>query len=176
MGRQSGATGGVNWPAGQPEWKVTGEGGMWVHAFWLADFSTPQTQYRYAVAPDHPLAEVTDVYQRDPFIRCHGPETTICLPQPDCPVSDSTPRVYHPRPELDRDTDLEGYTIGVYDAGYAVLAAVCLGTSGMSFRHADTGEPWQCTEDDLSHQGLAALAVLDLLYGRAAVLVTYLDT
>ena len=143
-----GQTGWVNWPVRLPHsrWQDSGEGGMWVHAFWPCDFSAG-----------------TDLH--DSFIRCTGPEAVIALPTQDAPIGDTAATIY------DRQPDGKEYL----DAGVPVLAAVCLGTTSISYVDADTGAYWQCTEVDLTGRGQALLRTLSNLYSRSPILVTYLD-
>lgn len=150
-------SGWVAWPDADPTWKDTGEGGMWVYAFVLA-------------AGDGDPGS-------DAFVRCHGPAETICLPMPDVVVSDTEPAVYptgHSARVLETPPG-EDRVIGVFDAGYSVLAAVCLGSSSVPYGNHEIGH-WQCRDTDLTHEGRILLAHLRQLYGRNPVLVTYLDT
>ncbi len=160
MGRTNSVTGFVDWPTADGRWKDSGEGGMWVYAFWLTKTD--------------PLHELQ---WPDPFIACHGVESTVCLPLPDSIVSDGSDRVYFRDYDLlpNRGTDPEGWAMGLMDAGHAVLAAVCLGSTGNTWADPD-GQYWQCRVDDLSSRGRALLVALNALYDREPVLVTYLDT
>lgn len=152
MGRRMGSTGWVTWPSLPSErWHDTGEGGMWVMAYYLA-------------SPG-----------RDDFVRCCGPKGTIALPLPDREISPAASRVYR---------DIEGTaalpwgmdrTEAVYDAGWPVLAAFCVGTSGTSLADAN-GDYFDASFEDLTLRGANVLTALSQLYGRSPVLVTYLDT
>lgn len=105
----------------------------------------------------------TDQDRDDSFVNCHEARDIIWLPQPDFIASDPGD-VYQP----DRDK--------LIDAGRSVLAAVCLGTSGHSYVNVARGEYFACTLDDFIPKGHAVLAVLEMMYERPPVLVTYLDT
>lgn len=173
MGRLPGSTGWIKWPdISSGEWTDSGEGGVWVYAFWPCQFSEEVTKPTYAVPPDHELASETMTFEYDPFVRCIGPESTIALPNPDVLLSDDQiyPLEDVPLSAQDREADLWH----MFDAGVPVLAAVCLGTSGHSYVNNDGY--WHCAEDDLTDKGQALLAVLNQLYTREPVLVTYLDT
>ncbi len=161
MGRTDCATGFVDWPKAGGVWTDSGEGGMWVYAFWLAKTHPPDLEFRWP----------------DPFIACHGVEATVCLPLPDSIVSDNPEQIYfRDFDELpDRDADPEGYTIGVMDSGYQVIAAVCLGSTGNTWLD-DQGRHWQCRPETLNSRGRALIVALNALYDREPVLVTYLDT
>ena len=161
MGRTDSVSGFVDWPTAGERWRDSGEGGMWVYAFWLAKTHPPDPEFRWP----------------DPFIACHGVETTVCLPLPDSTVSDGVEQVYFRDTEdlPGRAEDPEGYTIAVMDAGHQVLAAVCLGSTGNSWVDGQ-GNYFQCRTETLNSRGRALIIALNALYDREPVLVTYLDT
>ncbi len=184
MGRQPGATGYVQWPEGIDGWGDTGEGGMWVAAFWLCDFSIEDIQPMFDPIGDG----LTDAeraqmmtYRRDPFIRCHGPESTIALPLPDAVASgEQADRIYREPPEPlpaqgHSRIEVEQHIYDTLDSAHPVLAAVILGTSGTCWADNE-GNPWQATTANLTSRGRALVVALNALYDREAVLVTYLDT
>ena len=55
-----------------------------------------------------------------------------------------------------------------------LLAAICLGTSGGTWYHAD--RPWSCSYDDLDQNGKALYDSVKQLYNREPTLLTYIDT
>ncbi len=192
MGRELGETGCVRWPSGEP-WHDSGEGGLWVYAFWKVE-TVPASKPMYDVRPgDEDYDELVDVrfeYERDPFVRCIGPDSTILLPRSHTRVAGPDKTIVLPLPDVVsddpgqiyyRDFDArpnwgdEDYDRWHLDAGVGVLAAVCLGTSGPSWCDAD-GNYWACTDETLTENGRQLLAHLDALYSRGHHFVTYLDT
>ncbi len=111
---------------------------------------------------------------RDAFVVCNEVEHVIALPMPDCPVSDTTSLIYDMSPTAVPMSPAD--PVGYDNAGVPVLAAVCLGTSRLAYQHVTTGQPWQCTVEDLTAQGYSLYALLSQLYGRGLVLGAYLDT
>ncbi|MET0701666.1 MAG: hypothetical protein ABWY93_18605 [Mycobacterium sp.] len=166
--RHPGSSGFVNWPkVGVDGWHDTGEGGMWVYAFVPAVYSAVVTV---------PLTDTEDhEVQVDPFVHCHGPESTLALPMPDQLAGDF-PGIYTPE-QFERvhaysspRLDLEMANFGV-----DVLAAVCLGTTDKSLADAG-GEPFVAQRTKLTTRGWRLVALLELLYEREVTLVTYLDS
>ncbi len=162
MGSQSGATGYVNWPEGLDGWRASGEGGMWVAAFWLCELGEDD---------------------QDPFVRCHGPEYTIALPFPDS-VATALPadRLYRDDLKLDLPWEpeptrmqVEQHAYDQMDAAHPVLAAVVLGTSAICWSDGE-GNYWSATTEELTSRGRALVVALNALYDRQAIVVTYLDT
>lgn len=136
----------VNWPIETCE--NTGEGGMWVYVFVLAED------------------------REDEFVHCCGPATTISLPMPDVVTSDPG-RVYEGAPSDPGDETSHAWC----NAGRPVLAAACLGTSGGSWYDERFGRYWACAREDLTEAGRTLMDGLSALYGGAIVhLTTYLDT
>jgi hypothetical protein len=126
--------------------------------------------------------EKTITYMRDPFIRCHGPESTIALPFPDSVASGmEADRIYRDPPEpLPTDgqhtrIEAEQHIYDTLDAARPVLAAVILGTSATAWVDA-AGDYFQATTEELTSRGRALIVALNTLYNREPVLVTYLDT
>jgi hypothetical protein len=152
MGRQPGQSGWVDWPHPSPtRWHDTGEGGMWVYAFWPYD--TDQA-----------------------FVRCNDVESTIALPMPDFVTSDKANEIYLGVEELgNRAVTIDGQIMAALDAGTPVLAAVCLGSTSSSYANP-AGAYWQCTVNDLTDEGMTLIRLLTMLYRRRVVLITYLDT
>ncbi len=151
------STGCIRWPELGSFWSDGGEGGMWVYAFWPTNSAATR---------------------EDPFIRCHGPAATINLTRPDFIVKDAG-EIYDPprAPRVvpaDFDPESGQYMLDVLDAGLPVLAAVCLGTTEITFMHE--GQYWFATDADLTQEGLDVVGALNLLYERSFRLVTYLDT
>lgn len=156
----------VKWP--DSGYRDTGEGGMWVYAFVLADAASG-------------------------FIRCCGPAATVSLPLPDVVLRDDGDVYPAEWPDWRAPDDLSAkdaatedgrrkYRIRVerwirdrYHHGRDVLAAVCVGTSACSWHHEDLGY-WTCTPGELTDGGADLLRGLEKLYGIAPVLVTFLDT
>ncbi len=183
MGRQVGATGYVQWPEGIDGWRDSGEGGMWVVAFWLAEFSVEVCEPMFDPAADLPEEDRgrMHTFRRDPFVRCHGPESTIALPFPDSVASaEEADRVYRDPPAPLPPSghvrlEVEQHIYDTLDAAHPVLAAVVLGTAGTAWEDAE-GSYWQATTENLTSRGRAIVVALNALYDRQAVLVTYLDT
>jgi hypothetical protein len=164
MGWQKGFTGYVSWPQlPSDEWHITGENGMWVAAHWPCDYS----HAAFATANGEPDDRgVVLSYPVDRFVRCHGPQTTIALPLPDAPVS-ATSAVMYPLEYRDmRDP---------YDCGIQVLASLILGTCAEAYADPN-GEYFDAALSDLTEEGRCVVSMLNMLYERDAVLVTYLDT
>lgn len=184
MGRREGQTGYVKWPKPRRHLLDTGEGGLWVYAFWLCEYSEQVTQPVYVgldILDESRLTSETVTYYDDPFIRCHGPDTVISLPLPDVVVSDNDEDVYPGELMIEQPTgkhvaweQREEYVRYLADAGVTTLAAVCLGSSSLSL--ADRGRYWTCGFDDLTHRGRSLVRRLNRLYRRKARILTYLDT
>lgn len=153
MGQKAASSGWVVWPELGERWHDTGEGGMWVHAFWLADYSRDDS---------------------DPFVHCCGVQATIALPHPDVvagvwPGTLPDGRFYQPLSWPRPDSDV------LRNAGPPVLAALCLGSTGVSYCTDDDGY-FICAPGDLTGAGKRLLAAASQLYEREPVIVTYLDT
>lgn len=183
MGRQYGATGYVKWPEGVEGWRDCGEGGMWVAAFWPANFSIAEDVPLFDPAVDGLTDEdraQTFTYSRDSFVRCHGPEATIALPFPDSVASgQEADRIYRdpadPPPEGASRQQVEQYAYNLMDAAHPVLGALVLGTSATAWVDAE-GSYWSASTEELTSRGRALVVALNTLYDRPPVVVTYLDT
>ena len=162
-------SGWITWPERRTDYTATGGAGMWVYAFWLADYRRH---------------EILGGLPRDLFIHCHGPEFTLTMPRPAHVTSPNHNTVYpdgrirQPVEPLAPDAVERGnYLRSVLDAGAPVIAAVCLGSTATVYAHPDTGQFWYATLADLSRKGRKLIATLnDMLGPRPAELVTYMDT
>lgn len=167
--RRPGSSGWVRWPsAGVDGWRETGEGGTWVYAFVRVERSQP---FDMDIGEGRSLPALVD-----PFVHCHGPDSTIALTMPDALVTVDSP-IY----PSEGFAHVAGLTPGstAYEwertnFGADVLAAMCLGTTGSTFANDDG--PFDCGRDDLTRQGRWALVWLQMLYDRPPMLVTFLDT
>ena len=98
----------------------------------------------------------------DPFVRTLGAHVALLHGNPN--VTDEMLDALWPR-------------FGGERIAYAeVLAAVTPGTCGAALWDEDRGEAWRCERSDLTPDGEHIVATLERLYGRPAVLVTFLDT
>ncbi len=154
----------VNWPNRTADTDDS-FGGMWVYAFWRAEYTESVD-----AGVDLFKANVAAVH-KDPFIHAEGAEHVIALPVPwramfshsIYPTDRVVPSVPVTMENIQRG-DFIRYTL---DAGVPVLAAVCLGTSSVTY----TG--WFCQRGSLTKPGRKLLDVLNTLYGRQAELITY---
>lgn len=176
------ATGYIRWKSlPHNGFRTTGEAGCWVYAFWLACYDTPPPDCGLTLVSDDPNSTATRAKLTDRFIRCHGVEQIIALPQPDAPTSPNCAVVYPPELHMQYvgptgNTEArEAYLQYVDDAGAPVLAAVCLGSDAHAWID-ERGNHWWAAREDLTWRGRRLLSTLDRLYGRRAELVTYLDT
>lgn len=168
LDQQEGSTGWINWPTHLND---TGEGGMWVYAFWVSDLDS-----RTIVVNENEPAEKIAIL-RDSFVKCFGPQTTLALPWQNFVVSSNERQIYVPSEDFpDPKEDRDAFNMAIADAGVPVLAAVCLGTSVHSWTDYEGNDYWSCTEEDLTKPGHMLVASLNRLYGREAILITYLDT
>ena len=151
-------------------------GGMWVYAFWLADYTEPVDAGLNIVN-----ADITGL-ARDPFIHCSGPEHTIMLPKPERALRGGN--VYPSdleQPPVD-PTDPDALARGTYlrhtlDAGVPVLAAICLGSTAKVYVNGTQDTYWAATPKDLNRRGRKLMKALSDLFGadRPVELVTYVD-
>lgn len=106
-------------------------------------------------------------FGRDPFVRTlDGVNVTLRYANPH--VSEELrkalwPGIGDPGDGAERYTSTE------------VLAAVTLGTCGAALWDKARGDVWCCERSDLTPDGEALVAALERLYGRSAVLVTFIQ-
>jgi len=145
------ATGCVNWPTHLHD---SGEGGMVVLAVW-------RTLPRWSPRADQP---------GDPFAACFE-ATSLRFAIGECnDVTDHDGISEEPffRPGADGSRR---------ELSVNVLAVLQLGSTAASYvGPAHEFDYWNCTRADLTLEGATLLAGLDRLYGRAAQLLTILDT
>lgn len=177
MKRSPDESGCIDWPDALHD---SPEGGMWVYAFWLAEYREVDRplfpeQSLTSELLDGPLYATVD---EDPYVKCTGPDATITLAKPNQVVSVNS---LYPAERLQRYVppgssakERERYLLSVYDAGAPVLAAICLGSTSRSLVYAD-GSRWECTLTDLTKAGTKIIKLLNQLYNREACLVTFLD-
>lgn len=156
----------VRWPVDVPDWTDSGEGGMWVTAYWLADFES------VVESKGRTWDGIEFTVPRDPFIKCHGPDSTIGLPVPEWVTSPNYAQVYE---VTDPEDDPHTIDVNPYSAGRGVLAAAVLATTRASYVNSD-GKHWHAEVADLTVLGQKIIQVISLNYLRTPVLVTYLDT
>ena len=176
--RNKNGTGFIRWPQPNDGYKVSGENGMWVYGFW------PTTQDAPLDAGIELLVDGAEPRTYlDPFVRCHGVLGTLALPLPDVVASPNEDLVYrvenapaYTGPSGDAVERMR-YLEHTFDAGYPVLAGVCLGSIGETYVDQEGGY-WSATHADLTRNGRKLTRLMGELYGsrRPAQLVTYVDT
>jgi hypothetical protein len=149
-------SGWVNFPANNPQWDMTGEGGMFVTLLVYEE--------------DRNLRD-----DRAGFFKCCGGasivlrECEVLVAIVDCATG-----------EHKTQEEREKFYGGV-DVSKSLLAAVTMGTTGGSWGRSVEGEQmwenWGCGMGDLSEEGKNLVELLQKLYPRAHVeLLTHLDT
>ena len=152
------ASGFVNFPATDPAYKHTEEGGMFV---------------RLSVLAPDPAGK---------WMHCSGGVHTMVIDA--CPIGKPTEAALFPKlaarqarieaappdadTELPTDEELESAEL---------LANLTIGSTGWSGWHEAVDKLWECTEADLTEDGQALLALMRRLYpGCTIVISTWLDT
>lgn len=113
-------------------------------------------------------------YGEDPFIRCCDVgNIEVRKSNPDC--DDATMDALY----LDWREPSNGLSdVAMHEKNRStgVLAAVTLGSAGAAYWDDARKGAWRCTRADLTPEGEALLSAMEKLYGREAVLVTFVDT
>lgn len=146
-------SGWVNFPAKDPAFRNTAEGGMSVHALFVATASISGGE--------------------DPFV--HNCSTDLGVMRRGGPTFSAD--ITNVAVEMfgESNDEMSDFT-NDNNATYGLLACVCLGSSGGSFLHDALGQFWACRREDLTEDGRQLLLSLERLYGRRAILLTTLDT
>lgn len=167
--RRSGSSGCVRWPVpGVDGWRETSEGGTWVYAFIPVDRGQP---FDLQLGNGGEIAVIVD-----PFVHCHGPDSTIALTMPDAITTIGSP--IYPQENFEYVAGLKAGSAEqqwqACDFGADVLAAICLGTTSATFANEAGG--FDCARQNLTFLGVSLLEILHDLYHREPLLVTFLDT
>lgn len=172
--RSNAAEGWVNFPIDNPQYEYTGDGGMIVKLVVVDDHEME--------APEH-FAKCTGVQVRDLLTECLVGDDQLAYPE-DAKSYESVATI---RDEEQARVDwvrrhYPGYRCGACDPIEAdlsrdYLAVIVMGSTGWSGMHAETGNSWACTVEDLTVQGKALYDQVAALYPNAALhLLTFLDT
>lgn len=150
--------------------------------------------YAYVLADNAHLEELSNGKGvTSDFVQCCGPQETIALPIPDVVVGDPgqvydrshetssrTPTLATGVPSLQDirvfETRMHVHYSTTYNSDRAILAGVCLGTSGHSWFSENDSDYFVVTEGQLTNEECELLNSLEKLYGTRPSLVTYLDT
>ncbi len=128
--------------------------------------------------PAHCGCFVVAVFTREPhdlFVRCLDLPNVVLLyvehTSPACVVDPIWPWVNADPASVPRSR------LGREDESVRVLAAVTLGSCGSGFLLPGEGvASWAASRSDLTGEGEAIVSALERLYGRPALLLTFIDT
>jgi hypothetical protein len=156
-------SGEVEWPLSDL-WQHTGEGGMWVSAFWR-------------------------VPEGEAWQKCIGPGRTYSFEEHAVGVDTGESYASWFPSDDEREQSEKEWTEKHPDVHYfdtrdhfydylsgPFYGAIDLGTTGGSWIHPESGEYFVCTRANLTRRGKMIVTMLDNLYGVTGKLVTFLDT
>ena len=155
--RETHVTGAVRFPVGNPEYRNSGEGGMFVR-----------------VMVTEPDLDDPDRISKA-WMECSG--GTARVERDEVRLSQEFEQALRPGLYKNPDT-LKGTKAKWEDfQSKPCLAVITLGSTGWSGWHIEREKYWQCSEEDLTDAGKAIMASLRALYpGRSVHLSTWLDT
>lgn len=145
-------TGYIDWDKiAASRWTDTREGGTCVYAYWLSEHRKMHW--------DSGLDMLREIDAPDPFVKVQWAAHMIgAFSSPTGYVSPNKSRVY----------DHEDNT-------RPILAAMCLGSSGSTFKDPSRDRYWWAAGTDLSFRGRRILRTVSRMYARPPVILTYLD-
>lgn len=159
-------TGEVEWPVSNL-WRHTGEGGMWVTAFWEVPSGDAEYEWSTCIGPGRTYSfqeDAVGVDTGEDYYSWFSSFEEREAREKEWVAENPTMHYFETR------NHFEDYLSGPF------YAAVDLGTTGGSWAHPDTGDYFVCTRNNLSRRGKMIVTMLDNLYKVPGKLVTFLDT
>lgn len=168
----------VNFPVGNPRWRNTGEGGMFVKLVVVddSDYDTSDWTICCGAGVYDLLSEnfVGDDQAPAPVLRLKegaSPEETMAAMREHDKAYRAWEERHFPHMHDDGEHGTDKYMSRQY------VASMVLGITGWSGFAEDLCEPWRCTFDDLTDDGKALYEQMRKLYpGCTLHLLTFLDT